>query len=179
MPETRNPTQNNDNHQSKTDTSKIMKDLGWVKRILTWSIDQDARDSLEEEIFGKRVLVTNHDWPIADVVATYRSQSDAEFGFRQLKDPHTVSFSPMNLFTDQAIRVHTYTYVLALQLAPPDAPSSQPGRPTPVSPRSGRRLGRHRGDRPGLPLLGYSSGGRPKAGKPAGCSPKPPLTRIT
>jgi transposase len=75
---------------------------------LTWSIDEDARTSLEEEIFGKRVLVTNHDdWPIADVVAAYRSQSDAEFGFRQLKDPHTVSFSPMNHFTDQAIRVHT------------------------------------------------------------------------
>jgi transposase len=109
----------------------ICKDT-WVKRILirelagtnpaelslTWSIDQDARDSLEEEIFGKRVLVTNHDdWPIAEVVAAYRSQSDAEFGFRQLKDPHAVSFSPMNHFTDQAIRVHTYTCVLALQLA--------------------------------------------------------------
>jgi transposase len=109
----------------------ICKDT-WVKRILTWelagtnpaelsltwSINQDARDSLEEEIFGKRVLVTNHDdWPIAEVVAAYRSQSDAEFGFRQLKDPHAVSFSPMNHFTDQAIRVHTYTCVLALQLA--------------------------------------------------------------
>jgi transposase len=109
----------------------ICKDT-WVKRILvwdltganpaelslTWSIDKDARDSLEDEIFGKRVLVTNHDdWPIAEVVAAYRSQSDAEFGFRQLKDPQAVSFSPMNHFTDQAIRVHTYTCVLALQLA--------------------------------------------------------------
>lgn len=109
----------------------ICKDT-WVKRILiwelaganpaelrlTWSIDQDARDNLEEEIFGKRILVTNHDdWPIAEVVAAYRSQSDAEFGFRQLKDPHAVSFSPMNHCTDQAIRVHTYTCVLALQLA--------------------------------------------------------------
>jgi transposase len=109
----------------------ICKDT-WVKRILTWhlagtnptglsltwNIDQQARDSLEDEIFGKRILVTNHDdWPIADVVAAYRSQSDAEFGFRQLKDPHAVSFSPMNHFTDQAIRVHTYTCVLALQLA--------------------------------------------------------------
>jgi transposase len=109
----------------------ICKDT-WVKRILTWDltgetpadlhltwrIDERARTSLEDEIFGKRILVTNHDdWPIADVVAAYRSQSDAEFGFRQLKDPHTVSFSPMNHFTDQAIRVHTYTCVLALQLA--------------------------------------------------------------
>jgi transposase len=109
----------------------ICKDT-WVKRILTWDltgetpadlhltwrVDERARTSLEDQIFGKRILVTNHDdWPIADVVAAYRSQSDAEFGFRQLKDPHTVSFSPMNHFTDQAIRVHTYTCVLALQLA--------------------------------------------------------------
>jgi transposase len=109
----------------------ICKDT-WVKRTLTWNltgtnpaelhltwnIDTDARDSLEDEIFGKRILVTNHDdWPIAEVVAAYRSQSDAEFGFRQLKDPHAVSFSPMNHFTDQAIRVHAYTCVLALQLA--------------------------------------------------------------
>jgi transposase len=109
----------------------ICKDT-WVKRSLTWNltgtnpadlhltwnIDTDARDSLEDEIFGKRILVTNHDdWPIAEVVAAYRSQSDAEFGFRQLKDPHAVSFSPMNHFTDQAIRVHAYTCVLALQLA--------------------------------------------------------------
>jgi transposase len=114
-----------------TEIHTICKDT-WVKRILTWNltgtnpaelhltwnIDTDARDSLEDEIFGKRILVTNHDdWPIAEVVAAYRSQSDAEFGFRQLKDPHAVSFSPMNHFTDQAIRVHAYTCVLALQLA--------------------------------------------------------------
>jgi transposase len=104
----------------------------WIRRILawsltgeqpadlrlTWSIDEGARQQLEDEIFGKRVLVTNRDtWPVAEVVAAYRSQSDAEFGFRQLKDPHAVSFSPMNHWTDQAIRVHTYTCVLALQLA--------------------------------------------------------------
>ena len=33
-------------------------------------------------------------WSTADVVAGYRSQSEAEFGFRQLEDPHVVSFSP-------------------------------------------------------------------------------------
>ncbi|MET7421547.1 hypothetical protein [Dactylosporangium sp. NPDC005555] len=73
---------------------------------------------LEAELFGKRILVTNRDsWPIADVVAAYRSQSDAEFGFRQLKDPAVVSFSPMHHSTDQTIRVHVYTCVLALQIA--------------------------------------------------------------
>ena len=35
------------------------------------------------------------------VVAACRSQSDAEFGFRQLKD-HVVSFSPIHHWTDHA-----------------------------------------------------------------------------
>jgi hypothetical protein len=51
------------------------------------------------------------------VVAGYRSQSEAEFSFRQLKDPHQVSFSPMHHWTDHNIRVHVFTCVLALQTA--------------------------------------------------------------
>jgi len=85
---------------------------------LTWRIDTDARDELETEIFGKRILITNRDhWTLTEVIAGYRSQSDAEFGFRQLKDPHVVSFSPMRHWTDHNIRVHTFTCVLALQIA--------------------------------------------------------------
>ncbi|HUW16689.1 MAG TPA: IS1634 family transposase [Actinomycetes bacterium] len=104
----------------------------WVRRVvdwqltgeqpkdlrLTWRIDPAARTALEDELFGKHVLITDHDdWPVADVVAGYRSQSEAEFAFRQLKDPHVVSFSPMHHWTEHNIRVHTFTCVLALQLA--------------------------------------------------------------
>ena len=45
------------------------------------------------------------------------SESEAEFSFRQLKDPHLVSFSPMHHWTDHNIGVHTFTCVLALQTA--------------------------------------------------------------
>ena len=104
----------------------------WVRRVirwelsgdqpkdlrLTWRADPDARAGLEEEIFGKHVLITDHDhWPAAEVIAGYRSQSEAEFSFRQLKDPHVVSFSPMHHWTEHNIRVHVFTCVLALQLA--------------------------------------------------------------
>jgi transposase len=104
----------------------------WLRRVLTCQltgatpaehrltiqIDQFARDALEAEVFGKRILITNRqDWPVADVVAAYRSQSDAEFSFRQLKDPRVVSFSPMHHWTEHNIRVHTFTCVLALQVA--------------------------------------------------------------
>jgi transposase len=85
---------------------------------LTWGIDATARAALEEELFGKHVLITDHDdWPATEVIAGYRSQSEAEFSFRQLKDPHVVSFSPMHHWTEHNIRVHTFTCVLALQIA--------------------------------------------------------------
>ncbi|MGH3238035.1 MAG: IS1634 family transposase, partial [Streptosporangiaceae bacterium] len=74
----------------------------WVRRVVTWQldgeaprdlrlswgIDQAARAALGEELFGKHVLITSHDdWPVAEVIAGYRSQSGAESGFRQMKDP--------------------------------------------------------------------------------------------
>jgi transposase len=104
----------------------------WVRRVITWQlsgsqpkdlrlawgIDVAARAALEDELFGKHVLITDHDdWPAAEVIAGYRSQSEAEFSFRQMKDPHLVSFSPMFHWTEHNIRVHVFTCVLALQIA--------------------------------------------------------------
>jgi transposase len=85
---------------------------------LAWWIDPNARAALEEEIFGKRILVTDHDdWPIGKVIDAYRSQEDLEAGFRQAKDTHVVSFAPIRHFTDHKIRVHLFTCVLALTIA--------------------------------------------------------------
>lgn len=104
----------------------------WVRRVvrweltgtkpaelrLSWHVDHDARAQLEDELFGKHVLITDHDhWPVADVVAGYRSQSEAEFSFRQLKDRHVVAFSPMYHWSEHNIRLHVFTCVLALQTA--------------------------------------------------------------
>jgi transposase len=85
---------------------------------LTFTIDTAARKALETRLFGKRILFTNRDrWPVAEVVSAYRSQSGVEDGFRQLKNPHVVSFSPMHHWTDQKIRVHMFSCVLALTIA--------------------------------------------------------------
>ena len=85
---------------------------------LTWAIDPKARRALEDEQFGKRILFTDrHDWAPAQVVAGYRSQSEAESDFRQMKDPTVVGFSPMFHWTDQKIRVHLFYCVLALPVA--------------------------------------------------------------
>src|SRR6266498_3836409 len=81
----------------EAEIEKITREA-WVRRVITWQldggkpkdlrlawgVDTAARAALEEEIFGKHVLITDHDdWPVADVVASYRSQSEAESGFRQ------------------------------------------------------------------------------------------------
>jgi transposase len=104
----------------------------WVDQIITttlegerpadlrlfWRTDTRARQRLEDRLFGKRILFTNRDtWPVADVVAAYRSQSEVEAGFRQMQDPQVVSFSPMHHWTDAKVRVHVFYCVLALAIA--------------------------------------------------------------
>jgi transposase len=106
----------------------------WLKRVITttlsgdepaqlrlvWRTKPQARADLEEELFGKRILVTDKDKnlaSVAQIVADYRSQEAAEGDFRQMKDPQVVSFSPMFHWTDHQIRVHVLTCVLALMVA--------------------------------------------------------------
>jgi transposase len=85
---------------------------------LTFRVDRGARARLERRLFGKRILFTNRTaWSTAEVVAAYRSQAGVESGFRQLKDPHVVSFSPLHHWTDSKIRVHVFYSVLALAVA--------------------------------------------------------------
>jgi transposase len=85
---------------------------------LTFSEDAQARRALEDELFGKRVLFTDHDdWALAEVVAAYRSQHHVESDFRQMKDRTVVSFNPMFHWSDDKIRVHVFYCVLALAVA--------------------------------------------------------------
>jgi len=85
---------------------------------LSWRTDPAAKRRLAREVFGKRLLFTDRqDWPVDQVVAAYRAQADVEAGFRQLKDPKVVSFSPMFHWTDRHIRVHVFYCVLALAVA--------------------------------------------------------------
>jgi transposase len=73
--------------------------------------DLSAHDT-RRTVYGhtRRVILTHSP-------SLHRSQSEAEFGFRQLKDPDTVSFSPMHHWTEHNIRVHTQTCVFALMVA--------------------------------------------------------------
>ena len=121
----------NDRGGVTAEITQILKPR-WLGRVITytltgdtpanfalqWQVDPKAIKALADELFGKRILFTDHDhWPVVDVVAGYRSQSNVENDFRQMKDPHVVSFSPMFHWTDNNIRVHAFYCVLALIIA--------------------------------------------------------------
>jgi transposase len=157
----------------EADIARICKD-SWIKRVIDWTltgttpttmrltykIDTGARQLLETELFGKRVLFTSRqDWPVVDVIAAYRSQHHVESDFRQLKDRRVVSFNPMHHWTDQKIRVHVFYCVLALTI-------------TKLMARQADQAGHHLSVRAlldhlagiGETVLIYpSTGGRPKA----------------
>lgn len=68
-----------------------------VTMRLTWRINQHAHAALEAEIFGKRILVTDHDdWPLDQVNVAYRAQEQLEAGFRRANaaDPAPATRSP-------------------------------------------------------------------------------------
>jgi transposase len=117
----------------ETEIAEILRPR-WVARVLStslvgndpatmalsFSVDPDARASLEGEIFGKRILFTDKarkTASTAQIVADYRSQETVEGDFRQMKDRDVVSFSPMFHYTEQKIRVHVFYCVLALSVA--------------------------------------------------------------
>jgi transposase len=84
---------------------------------LAWWIDQVAREHLETEVFGKRMLMTDqHDWSTEEIIHAYRGQSHAEAVFRQLKDVDHLAVRPQYHWTDPKIRVHTFICLLALLL---------------------------------------------------------------
>ncbi|MGH9269274.1 MAG: IS1634 family transposase, partial [Acidimicrobiales bacterium] len=146
----------------------------WVNRVITttlggdspatftldWALDPKALNALAAEMFGKRILFSDHDdWPVVDIVAAYRSQSTVENDFRQMKDPRVVSFSPMFHWTDQKIRVHVFYCVLALAAARLLAREAAKAR----MPMSVRELLATLAGIEETVLLYPSTGGRPKA----------------
>ena len=117
--------------QLEAEIAKILSPR-WAKKVIKTTLsgddpkemrlsyrgDERAYKALEKEHFGKRIIITSHeDWPVADIVRAYRSQNDIESSFRQMKDVHVVSFSPMHHWTDQKIKVHVFYCVLALAVA--------------------------------------------------------------
>jgi transposase len=83
-----------------------------------FSTDFNAFEKLKRIRLGKRILCTdNDDWSTEQIILASRAQYHVEDAFKQMKNPHWVSFSPAFHWTDQKLRVHAFYCVLALMLS--------------------------------------------------------------
>ena len=118
---------------------------------LSWNIDPGARAGLEEEIFGKHVLITDHDdWPVPRSSPGTGPSPRPSPGSADERPARGVLL-PMHHWTEHNIRVHVFTCVLALQLAHLMR-SAPAGRTETVRPRTPGPARRHRRNRAHLPL---------------------------
>ena len=80
--------------------------------------DSMAYEKLKRTRLGKRILCTdNKSWSTEEIILGSRAQSCIEDAFKEMKDPHWISFSPAFHWTDQKLRVHFLYCLLALTLS--------------------------------------------------------------
>lgn len=81
-----------------------------------WS-DLEEYRRLENRYFGFRILATDRsDWTTEEIIEAHRSQPRSESCFKDLKNPTMIATRPQFHWTDQKLRVHTFTCVLAYLL---------------------------------------------------------------
>jgi len=100
--------------------NKVIKTTIWTKDgfvQIKYCVDQEAIGQLSRTVLGKTILFTdNREWTDEQIVATYRAQYKIEHAFREMKNPHFLSWNPRLHWTDQKIRVHAFYCVAALTL---------------------------------------------------------------
>jgi len=95
------------------DVLVVFSDL--ATKTLAYERNEEAIQTLSDTLFGKTLLMTDqHHWATEEIIRAYRAQAEIERAFRQLKAPDLVALMPMWHWTDQKIRVHAFTCVLAL-----------------------------------------------------------------
>ena len=153
--------------QVTAEIEKITHDP-WVRQVIDWNLtgetprrppaDLEHQPHQTESVGNKGVRQTDPDHrprptgPSPTSWAATAPNQRSNSAFRQLKDPHEVSFSPMYHWTDHNIAVHTFTCVLALQLAHLLRLQGPPRRPRPVRQGPPGHPGRDPGNRADLPL---------------------------
>ena len=84
--------------------------------VIEVTVDEDAK--LEHETtLGRAIIFTNrHDWKPESVIWSYREQYIVEHAFEHMKCPTSIAIRPMYHHSDDCIRAHVFTCVLALLL---------------------------------------------------------------
>ncbi len=81
---------------------------------LTFWENEEAYEQ-KRKTFGKNILFTDRmSLPAQEIIKIYRDKSIIEEQIKNLKDTHIIRFTPMWCWTDNMIRVHAFTCVMAL-----------------------------------------------------------------
>ncbi|MDO9592072.1 MAG: IS1634 family transposase [Erysipelotrichaceae bacterium] len=84
---------------------------------LSWSINEDVRQDIIHRLFGKKLLISDHqDWSTQEILSTYNNQYLIEKVFKDTKNPHHFAIRPQYHWTDMKTRVHIFCCLLGLVL---------------------------------------------------------------
>jgi len=84
---------------------------------LTYESSEDQLDKVRYDYLGKTILFTNRkDFTNEQIIIAYRSAWRVEAAFKQMKDKDHLTVRPIFHWTDEKIRVHIFTCVLAYRL---------------------------------------------------------------
>ena len=84
---------------------------------ITFEFSEEQLERIRYNYLGKTVLFTNRkDFSNEQIVTAYRSAWNVEAAFKQMKNPDHLAVRPMFHWTDEKIRVHIFTCVLAYRL---------------------------------------------------------------
>lgn len=103
---------------------EYMKDVFFYEVIekdtniyLTFATSDEALEKVRIKYLGKNALFTDrHDFTNEEIVTAYRSAWHVESAFKQLKNTEHLTVRPVFHWTDEKIRVHIFTCVLAYRL---------------------------------------------------------------
>ncbi|MFC2173278.1 IS1634 family transposase [Acidobacteriota bacterium] len=85
---------------------------------LIYSVDHGALEKLTNERLGRTLLVTDHrEWSALETIEAYRSLTEIEDVFRDMKNVDFLRWQPAHHWTDQKLRVHAFYCVQGLLLA--------------------------------------------------------------
>lgn len=102
-------------HMNKLFKYEVLEQDG--KPYLSFAFSDEALEKLRQEELGKTALFTDRDdFSNEAIVTTYRSAWHIEASFRQMKDTQHLAVKPIFHWTDEKIRVHLFTCVLAIRL---------------------------------------------------------------
>jgi transposase len=84
---------------------------------LTFEFSEEQLERIRNVYLGKTALFTNREnFTNEQIVAAYRSAWSVEAAFKQMKNPNHLTVRPIFHWTDEKIRVHIFTCVLAYRL---------------------------------------------------------------